>query len=66
MRTIRHMVSDLYVKRHPAVLQPAGCQFLRIRIHFIKHDDAQIAFDIYICVPAVGTGSAPNCHLLAL
>lgn len=66
MRTIHHMVSDLYVKRHPAVFQPASCQFLRIRIHFIRHDDPQIVFDIYMCVPAVGTCSPPNCCLIAL
>lgn len=53
MRTIHHMVSDLYVKKHPVVFQPASSQFLRILTHFIRRDDAQIVFDIYVYVPAL-------------
>lgn len=47
------MVSDLYVKRHPAVFQPASSQFLRLFIDFIGRGDAQIVFDICVYVPGL-------------
>lgn len=71
MRTIHHMISDLCVKRHPAMFQAASCQFLRVHIHFIRHDDAQIAFDISLCTCSccwylftskLSSGSNPNHH----